>query len=95
MELPPYRMPTAVSLLVQMWTRAWLYLKKAGTLLLGAAIILWFLASYPKPPADYVVPVGFDNITAEQAVPLAEIEDEREVSGERETEKAAAAAVDS
>jgi ferrous iron transport protein B len=76
MELPPYRMPTAVSLLVQMWTRAWLYLKKAGTLLMGAAIILWFLASYPKPPADYVLPVGFDGTTSEQAVPLSEIEDE-------------------
>ncbi len=60
MELPPYRMPTPHSLLVQMWTRAWLYLKKAGTVILGAAVILWFLTFYPKPPSDYVVPAGFD-----------------------------------
>ncbi len=60
MELPPYRMPTLNSLVVQMWTRAWLYVKKAGTVILGAAIILWFLTFYPKPPADYVVPAGFD-----------------------------------
>ena len=60
MELPPYRMPTAGSLVVQMWTRAWLYLKKAGTVILGAAIILWCLTFYPKPPPDYVLPAGFD-----------------------------------
>lgn len=60
MELPPYRVPTAGSLLVQMWTRAWLYAKKAGTVILGASIILWFLTFYPKPPEGYRVPAGFD-----------------------------------
>jgi ferrous iron transport protein B len=75
MELPPYRMPTAVSLLVQMWTRAWLYLKKAGTLILGAAVILWFLTFYPKPPADYVLPAGFDNTTEASATSYGEIDD--------------------
>ena len=75
MELPPYRMPTATSLLVQMWTRAWLYVKKAGTVILGAAIILWFLTFYPKPPADYILPAGFDNTTAESARVFSEIDD--------------------
>jgi ferrous iron transport protein B len=56
MELPPYRLPTAQSLLIQMWTRAWLYLKKAGTVILGAAVILWCLTFYPKPPATWVPP---------------------------------------
>ena len=50
MELPPYRTPTLSSLGLQVWTRAWLYLKKAGTVILGASIILWFLTSYPAPP---------------------------------------------
>jgi len=78
MELPPYRMPTATSLLVQMWTRAWLYVKKAGTLILGAAIILWFLTFYPKPGADYVPPRGFDRTSetaTAPAVPFGEITD--------------------
>ncbi len=75
MELPPYRMPTATSLLVQMWTRAWLYVKKAGTVILGAAVILWFLTFYPKPPADYILPAGFDNTTAESARVFSEIDD--------------------
>ena len=75
MELPPYRTPTAISLLMQMWTRAWLYLKKAGTLILGAAIILWFLTFYPKPPADYVLPAGFDQTTVEEATKFGDITD--------------------
>ncbi len=60
MELPPYRMPTGKSLLVQMWTRAWLYMKKAGTVILGVSILLWVLTYYPKPPADYIPPQDFD-----------------------------------
>ena len=48
----------AGSLLVQMWTRSWLYLKKAGTVILGVSIILWVLTSYPKPPADWTPPVA-------------------------------------
>ncbi|MEN8005861.1 MAG: ferrous iron transport protein B [Candidatus Krumholzibacteriota bacterium] len=75
MELPPYRMPTVTSLLVQMWTRAWLYVKKAGTVILGAAIILWFLTFYPKPPADYLLPAGFDQTTAEAATVFSAIDD--------------------
>jgi len=75
MELPPYRMPTAGSLLVQMWTRAWLYIKKAGTVILGAAIILWFLTYYPKPPADYRAPSDFDQAVATTTVPFSQITD--------------------
>jgi len=75
MELPPYRMPTMISLLVQMWTRSWLYLKKAGTLILGASIILWFLTFYPQPPADYVLPAGFDGTAMESPLPYGEITD--------------------
>jgi ferrous iron transport protein B len=75
MELPPYRMPTLVSLLVQMWTRAWLYVKKAGTVILGAAVILWFLTYFPKPPADYLPPSDFDRTAVSATVPFAEITD--------------------
>jgi len=50
MELPPYRMPMLKSILLQMWERSVLFLKRAGTVILGVSIILWFLASYPKVP---------------------------------------------
>ncbi len=47
MELPPYRMPTIKSVLMHMWERAWMYLKKAGTIILAASIVVWFLTSFP------------------------------------------------
>ncbi len=47
-ELPPYTIPSLRSTLMLMWERAWLFLKRAGTIILGASILLWFLASYPK-----------------------------------------------
>ena len=48
MELPPYRMPTLKGMLLHTWGRSWLYLKKAGTIILGISIILWALTTYPK-----------------------------------------------
>ena len=48
MELPPYRMPTLKSVCIHMWQRAWMYLKKAGTIILAISIILWAAMSYPK-----------------------------------------------
>lgn len=51
MELPPYRLPTLHALFDKTWQRAWLYLRKAGTVILAISIILWFATSYPKAPA--------------------------------------------
>ncbi len=48
MELPAYKMPSLRSVLLQMWERSMLFLKRAGTFILGVSIILWFLATYPK-----------------------------------------------
>lgn len=48
MELPPYKLPSWRSILLQMWDRSRLFLERAGTIILGVSIILWFLASYPK-----------------------------------------------
>ena len=48
MELPPYRLPSVPQIATQMWQRAALFLKRAGTVILGISIILWFLASFPK-----------------------------------------------
>jgi ferrous iron transport protein B len=49
MELPPYRMPTLKSICIHMWQRGWMYLRKAGTIILAISIILWAAISYPKP----------------------------------------------
>ncbi len=47
MELPIYRLPTLKSLLIHMWERAWLYLKKAGTIILALSIVMWGLFTFP------------------------------------------------
>jgi ferrous iron transport protein B len=51
MELPPYRLPRLRDVAQQMFERAWIFVKRAGTIILGLSILLWFLATYPKPPA--------------------------------------------
>jgi ferrous iron transport protein B len=48
MELPPYRIPSLRSVLIQMWERSKLFLREAGTFILSVSIVLWFLASYPR-----------------------------------------------
>ncbi len=48
MELPPYKRPVVAVTLRHMWERSKIFLRRAGTVILGIAIILWFLASYPK-----------------------------------------------
>lgn len=48
MELPPYKIPSLKSVLLHTWERSRLFLKKAGTIILGVSIVLWFLATYPK-----------------------------------------------
>jgi ferrous iron transport protein B len=50
MELPPYRRPVLKVVLRHMWDRSKLFLQRAGTVILGINILLWFLTSYPKHP---------------------------------------------
>jgi ferrous iron transport protein B len=55
MELPPYRAPTLKSLGIHMWQRGWMYLRKAGTLILAISIILWAAMNYPRPGRESLV----------------------------------------
>ncbi|HRI04739.1 MAG TPA: ferrous iron transport protein B [Pyrinomonadaceae bacterium] len=48
MELPPYRLPNLRTVLQNMITRAWLFLKRAGTVILAISIILWALMYFPR-----------------------------------------------
>lgn len=50
MELPPYRMPTAKAVLRHTWEKGKEYLKKMGTIILGASIIVWALSYFPTNP---------------------------------------------
>ena len=51
MELPPYRIPTLNATLQHMWEKCTQYLKKIGSVILFASIIIWFLGYYPRPAA--------------------------------------------
>ncbi len=47
MELPPYRVPTIRNVLLSMWTRSSLFVKKAGTIIFLAVVLVWLLSSLP------------------------------------------------
>ena len=50
MELPPYRLPSWKAVVIHMWERSGLFLKRAGTVILAMSVILWALMTYPKHP---------------------------------------------
>ncbi|MBL9206517.1 MAG: ferrous iron transport protein B [Opitutaceae bacterium] len=50
MELPPYRLPRLRDVILQIVERSGLFLRRAGTIILGISILLWFLSTYPKSP---------------------------------------------
>jgi len=52
MELPPYRLPNLRTVFQNMLTRAWLFVKRAGTVILAISIILWALMYFPRGNAS-------------------------------------------
>ncbi len=52
MELPPYRIPLARSIIRQLYIRGKLFIINAGKIIMAISIVLWFLASFPKFGAD-------------------------------------------
>ncbi len=52
MELPPYRMPTLRNTLIHMWDKSVQYLKKMGTVILAASIVIWTLGYFPRHSAE-------------------------------------------
>jgi ferrous iron transport protein B len=51
MELPAYRWPNLRNLGVGLWERARIFLKRVGGIILSLMILLWFISSFPAPPA--------------------------------------------
>lgn len=85
MEMPPYHFPTLRSILTHMWERSALYLKKAGTLILVASILVWFITNYPSE-----VPSGIDYEQAKIHVEqYYELEQQQSALGQLEKEQAA------
>ncbi len=51
MELPKYQLPLLRDVILGLWQRAAIFLKRAGTIIFVTTVILWLLLSFPKPPA--------------------------------------------
>jgi ferrous iron transport protein B len=56
LELPSYRMPHPRDLLIGLWERASIFLKRVGGIILALTVLLWFLASFPAPPVGGTLP---------------------------------------
>jgi len=47
MELPKYQLPRLSDMLIGLWQRAWIFLRRAGTIIFTATVALWVLLSFP------------------------------------------------
>jgi ferrous iron transport protein B len=51
MELPTYKRPSVRGVLLGLWERSRLFMRRAGTVILSLSVLVWFLSSYPQAPA--------------------------------------------
>jgi len=51
MELPPYRLPTLRGMLIHVWERTRLYVRKAATVILAFSVLIWALSTFPRNAA--------------------------------------------
>ncbi|MBA3767298.1 MAG: ferrous iron transporter B [Acidobacteria bacterium] len=79
LELPPYRVPNFLTLVQTIWSRAWLFVRRAGTVILAISIILWVLVTFPRSHA-----------TANQSTLGAETAQQKPQGGQPEGEAASA-----
>jgi ferrous iron transport protein B len=56
LELPDYKMPRPRSIAIGVYTRAKMFLQRAGTTIFAMMVLIWFLASFPQPPAGATEP---------------------------------------
>jgi ferrous iron transport protein B len=74
MELPPYRIPTLRSVLHHMWDKSNQYLRKIGTVIMVASVIIWFLGYFPraeeKAPAEAGSTIKSETIASSSLEPV-------------------------
>ena len=58
LELPPYRLPSLRNLGLGLWERARIFLRRVGGIIFALMVVLWFLSTYPAPPAGWDVSQG-------------------------------------
>ncbi len=56
LELPPYRMPGVRNLVLGLWERTTIFVRRVGGIIFALMVVLWFLSSFPAPPAGATGP---------------------------------------
>ena len=51
MEMPRYQWPRPTDIAIALWQRAWIFLRRAGTIIAATTVILWLLLTFPQAPA--------------------------------------------
>lgn len=58
LELPPYRVPSVRNLGLGLWERARIFMRRVGGIIFALMVLLWFLSTYPAPPAGWTEAQG-------------------------------------
>ena len=69
MELPPYRVPQWSQIFNRMRTRTTMFAVRAGKIILGASIVLWVLAAFPRTEVSEIASSTPDTIQTDQGLP--------------------------
>lgn len=68
LEMPPYRVPNLRSMSIKLYARAKIFLIRAGTIIFSVAIVIWFLASFPRTPVHEQNGASDNLVTAKMAL---------------------------
>jgi ferrous iron transport protein B len=70
MELPIYHTPDLKTILMVIWSRTLSFIRKAGTVILGVSLIIWFLSYFPKGTVEDSFLASFGRLLQPLGVPL-------------------------
>lgn len=92
MELPPYRVPMLKSLMIHMWDRSKIFLRKMGGIILVGSVVIWTLSNFPGQAAnDAAFSARIDRVDAAYRAKIASAENSRRTDLEKQHRQAVAA----
>ena len=94
MELPPYRVPMARSVMIHMWERSKMFLKKMGNIILIGSVIVWALSAFPRTITDSKASLELEKLQQKEMAyrQTSAADDAARIALEKETADAIAAA---
>ena len=88
MEMPPYRLPTLRGICIHCWERTWMYLKKAGTVLVPLAMLIWAGMTFPALDPQLALPFENNIARLSAALEVPELAEEEHAALEDKLTKA-------